>query len=271
MNPVLIDLGFIKIYWYSIMILLGLFIGGSLIIGEGKRFKIPEDYMVNTIMYAVISGIIGARIYYVLFNWSYYGSHLIDILKVWEGGLAIHGGILFGLISVVLYTKKYEVNTTRLLDIAVVGLIIGQAIGRWGNFFNGEAHGAATTLEVLTNLHLPKFIVDGMNIYGTYYHPTFLYESLWCTIGFIVLLIFRRRKYTKIGQTTALYLVWYGIGRFFIEGMRTDSLMLGNLKAAQLVSILFVVIGIIVFIIKGKGSKLENQYNDLANIESVKF
>ena len=159
----------------------------------------------------------------------------------------------------------------RLLDIAVVGLIIGQAIGRWGNFFNGEAHGSATTLEFLTSLHIPKFIIDGMNIYGTYYQPTFLYESLWCLIGFVVLLVFRRRKYVKIGQPTALYLIWYGIGRFLIESLRTDSLMIGNVKMAQLVSILFVAIGVIIFIKTVRGSKLENRYNDYENAEKISF
>ena len=250
MNPVLIDLGFIKIYWYSIMILLGLFIGGSLIIKESKKFKIPENYMVNLIMYTIIFGIIGARLYYVIFNFQEYSNDLLSIFKIWEGGLAIHGGIIFGLITILIYTKKYKINTLRMLDIIVVGLIIGQAIGRWGNFFNGEAHGGVTTLEFLTSLHLPKFIIEGMNIYGVYYHPTFLYESLWCLIGFIVLFFFRKRYYNKIGQTTCLYLVWYGIGRFFIEGMRTDSLMLGTLKVAQLISILFVVIGIILIIVR---------------------
>jgi len=271
MNPVLLDLGFIKIYWYSIMILLGIFIGGSLIIKESKRFKIPEDYIVNMILYTIIFGIIGARFYYVIFNWDYYGANIIDIFKVWEGGLAIHGGILFGLITIIIYTKKYNVKTLRMLDIIVVGLIIGQAIGRWGNFFNGEAHGAATTLEFLTSLHLPKFIINGMHINGVYYHPTFLYESLWNLIGFIVLILFRKRYYNKIGQTTGLYLIWYGIGRFFIEGMRTDSLMLGSFRMAQIISILFVIIGLIIIIIKSKGSKLENRYNDTQNIEKIEF
>lgn len=271
MNPVLLDLGFVKIYWYSIMILIGVFLGGTLIIKESKRFKIPEDYMVNLILYTLVFAIIGARVYYVIFNWQDYSNNLLSILKVWEGGLAIHGGILFGLISIIIYTRKYKIKTMRMLDIIVVGLIIGQAIGRWGNFFNGEAHGGATTLEFLTSLHLPKFIIEGMNIHGVYYHPTFLYESLWCLIGFIVLFFFRKRYYTKIGQTTGLYLVWYGVGRFFIEALRTDSLMIGSFKMAQMVSILFVIIGIIIIIMKSRGSKLENRYNDLENLNEIRF
>lgn len=271
MNPVLIDLGFIKIYWYSVMILLGVFVGGAILLKESKRFKIPEDYMVNLIILTLIVAIIGARLYYVIFEWSYYSKNLIDIFKIWEGGLAIHGGLIAGLIFIIIYTKKYKVNTLRMLDMIVVGVIIGQAIGRWGNFFNGEAHGVMTSLEFLNSLHLPQFIIDGMKIHGIYYHPTFLYESIWCLIGFIIMLIFRRRYYRKIGQTTAFYMIWYGVGRFFIEGMRTDSLMIGNLRVAQLVSLVLVIIGIILMIVKAKGSKLENRYNDLENLDNIRF
>ena len=271
MNPVLLDLGFIKIYWYSIMILLGIFVGGLFIIKEAKKFKIPEDYIINLILFCMLFGILGARLYYVAFNWSYYSNHLLDIIKIWEGGLAIHGGILFGLIFIIFYTKKYKVNTWRMLDIVVVGLIIGQAIGRWGNFFNGEAHGPATTLEVLQKLFIPEFIIDGMNIHGMYYHPTFLYESLWCLLGFIFLLLFRRRYYCKIGETTGLYLVWYGIGRYIIEGLRTDSLMLFDFKIAQIVSLAAVIIGLIILLVKSRGSKLNNRYNDMENIDEIRF
>ncbi|MEG2321999.1 MAG: prolipoprotein diacylglyceryl transferase [Bacilli bacterium] len=271
MNPVLLDLGFIKIYWYSVMILLGLLIGGTLVIKESKRYKIPEDYINNMLLYLIIVSILGARLYYVAFNWSYYSNNIIEIFKIWEGGLAIHGGIIAGLIFIVFYTHKYHANTFKILDMMVVGLIIGQAIGRWGNFFNGEAHGMATSLEFLNSLHLPNFIIEGMNIFGVYYHPTFLYESLWCIIGFIILLIIRRLKYCKIGQLTGFYLIWYGIGRFFIEGMRTDSLMMGSFRIAQIISIIMIVIGLIIMIVKGRGSKLENKYNDMENIDEIRF
>ena len=194
-----------------------------------------------------------------------------EIFMIWEGGLAIHGGMLFGLLWIIFYTKKYKVNTFRILDMIVIGLIIGQAIGRWGNFFNGEAHGTVTTLEHLQSLHIPEFIINGMNIGGTYYLPTFLYESIWCLLGFIILLVIRRLKYIKIGQTTAVYLIWYGIGRFIIEGMRTDSLMIGNFRQAQIISIIMVILGIVIFILKGKGSKLDNQYNKMGDINEIKF
>ena len=271
MNPILLDLGFVRIYWYSVMILLGLLIGGSLALKEAKRYKISDDYMSNLILFLIIFSILGARLYYVAFNWSYYSGNLLDIVKIWEGGLAIHGGIIAGTLWVIAYTKKYKVNTMRMFDILAVGLIIGQVFGRWGNFFNSEAHGGATTLAFLQSLHIPNFIINGMNIYGTYYHPTFLYESIWCLLGLVLLLIFRRRYYTKIGQTLGLYFMWYGTGRYFIEGLRTDSLMLGNFRVAQIVSILMVIIGLIIFIVKNAGSKLDNRYNDLENVNEVQF
>lgn len=271
MNPIFLDLGVVQIHWYSVILMLAFFIGGSLALREAKKWKITEDFMINLFFYIVIFAFIGARLYYVAFNWEFYSNDLASIFRVWEGGLAIHGGILAALIFIIFYTKKYKVDTLRMLDILVVSLILGQAIGRWGNFMNGEAHGAITTLEHLQNLHIPEFIINGMNINGTYYEPTFLYESLWCLIGFIILIIYRNRKYTKIGATTSLYLVWYGIGRFFIEGMRTDSLMLGNFRVAQIVSILMIIIGIIMFIFLKRGSVFNNKYNDMSNTHETNF
>lgn len=267
MDPLFIDLGFIQIYWYSVMILLAVITASLIIIKESKRYKLPKDYVTNLITYALIFGIIGARIYYVIFEWNYYSKHLIDIFKVWEGGLAIHGGLISGLLFIIYYTKKYKVNTLRFLDIIVPAVIIAQAIGRWGNFFNGEAHGSIVTLEFLTSLHLPKFIIDGMNIYGIYYHPTFLYESVLCFIGFIIMIIFRRFKNVKIGQVTAFYMIWYGVVRFFIEKLRTDSLMLLDFKIAQIVSIILIILGILLMILRMNKEK----YNDLEKLDNIKF
>lgn len=266
-----ISIGPIKIYYYSICILLGIIIAYNIINSEGKRLGYPKDYFLNLVFWALIFGIIGARIYYVLFNLDYYLKNPLEIIMIWHGGLAIHGGIIAGLIFILIYANKYKQNVLRILDIIVPGLIIGQAIGRWGNFFNQEAHGPATTLAHLQNLHIPEFIIKGMHINGVYYEPTFFYESVWCLIGFIVLLIYRRMHYTKIGQTTGLYLIWYGLGRFFIEHLRTDSLLLFNIKVAQLVSIIMIIVGIIIMIKEGKGSKFERLYNDKENIDEVKF
>ena len=243
MSDTLISIGGINIKWYSVLILVGALLAFIITIREGKRYNYPKDYIFNMLFWTVIVGVNGARIYYVLFNLNLY-TNFWDIFKVWEGGLAIHGGIIFGFITMLLYCKKYHVRTLRMTDFAVPGLILAQAIGRWGNFFNGEAHGAATTLTHLQSLHLPEFIINGMNIGGIYYQPTFLYESLWCILGFLILLVIRRLKYTKVGQPTAFYLMFYSIGRFFIEGMRTDSLMLGGFKAAQIVSINLFIFGL---------------------------
>lgn len=272
MRQIFLDLGIIQIHWYSIILFVAFLIGGMLALKEAKKWKIQEDYMVNLFFYLIPIALIGARLYFVLFNLDYYSVNPIDIFKVWEGGLAIHGGIIAGLLFIIFYTKKYKVNTLRILDILVVSLILGQAIGRWGNFMNGEAYGPATTLENLQNLHIPEFIINGMNINGVYYQPTFLYESIWCIIGFIGLLIFRRNKYTKIGMTSAVYLVWYSIGRLFIEGLRQDSLMLGNFKIAQIVSLSLIIIGVIMFIkIKRQGSVFDNKYNSERNLDATKF
>jgi phosphatidylglycerol:prolipoprotein diacylglycerol transferase len=265
MNPMAFDFGFLQIYWYSIILVVAFFIGGSLAIKEAKKWKIPEDFMINLFFYVIIFALIGARLYYVVFNLDYYSQNISDIFRVWEGGLAIHGGLIAALLVVIIYSKKYKVNTLRLLDILVVSLILGQAIGRWGNFMNGEAHGAITTIEYLQSLHLPNFIIEGMYIDGNYYIPTFLYESIASFVGFIFLSIYRRLKYTKVGTTTSLYLIWYGIERFIIEGMRTDSLMLSNFRMAQIVSVIMVIIGVIMFTKLKKGSAFNNQYNDINN------
>lgn len=263
MSRIALDLGFIQIYWYSIFILLGVFFACLVILKEAKFQKINQDFMVNLIFYGVIFGIIGARLYYVAFNLDYYTKYPLEILEIWNGGLAIHGGILFGLLTVFFYTKKYNAKTLKVLDILVVGVILGQAIGRWGNFFNGEAYGPITTLAHLQKLGLPDFIINGMFINGAYRVPTFLYESIVNLIGFIALILIRRfYKYLKTGQLTGMYLVWYSVGRLIIEGLRTDSLMLGNIKMAQLVSIVCIVIGILMIIFCKKGTRFDNLYKE---------
>ena len=259
MDGILIDLGFIQIYWYSVMLFIGFLLGGYLLLREAKRFKINEDFIINLFFYTIPIAIIGARLYYVVFNWELYAANPIDAFKVWEGGLAIHGGILFGLAFVIFYTKKHKYNIIKMMDMASVALIVGQIIGRWGNFFNQEAHAPVTSIETLKSLHLPNFIIEGMNINGIYYHPTFLYESFWNLIGLIIMLIVRRRKNVKVGQISGFYMIWYGIGRYFIESLRTDSLMFGDFKVAQLVSILLIVIGLIFVLKNAKNGKKYNE------------
>ena len=247
MDRVALELGPIQIYWYSIFIFLGLLTASILIFKEARKRNIDEDFLINLIFNTIIIGLIGARVYYVLFNIPYYASNPIEILAVWNGGLAIHGGIFAALAFILIYCKKKNINSLQLLDIIVVGLIIAQAIGRWGNFFNSEAYGQVTTYAELKAQQIPTFIINGMYILGEYRQPTFFYESTWCFAGFLAMLIIRKYKYLKRGQLTGFYLFWYGLGRLLIESLRTDSLMLGPIKIAQVVSIVFIITGIVLF------------------------
>ena len=263
MDPIMFSLFGIDIHWYSVLILVGIIIGIILLEREAKKFKYPKDLIFNICFWAIIMGIIGARLYYVIFNFSYYKNNLLEIFAIWNGGLAIHGGIIAGALTVIFFAKKYHLNFLKLLDMAIPSLILAQAIGRWGNFFNGEAHGIATTYAELKNLLVPEFIINGMNIGGIYYLPTFYFESLWCLLVFIILLIIRRMKYIKIGATTCIYLMWYSLGRFFIEAWRTDSLMLGGFKVAQIISIILFIVGLGYLIYLSRKGKYENLYNDI--------
>ena len=242
------SIGNIVIHFYSLCILLGVISAYFVITREAKRKNINEDLIINIIFYGLIIGILGARIYYVIFNIYYYKNDIIEIFKIWNGGLAIHGGIIFGFMFVYLYTKKKNLKFIKLTDIIVPGVILAQSIGRWGNFFNQEAYGMAVSKELLEKLLIPKFIINGMHINNNYYLPTFFIESILCLIGFIIILLIRKKN-IKEGTVTAFYLIWYGFIRSIIEIFRTDSLMLFNLKVAIIVSILCIIIGIIILII----------------------
>jgi len=214
---------------------------------EAKKKKINIDIMFNIIFYGMLIGIVGARLYYVVFNFNYYMYHLDEIIKVWNGGLAIHGGIIFGSIFVYFYSKKKGIDFIKLTDIILPGVILAQGIGRWGNFFNQEAYGMLVSKELLQKLLVPDFVINGMFIKGHYYLPTFYFESILCLIGFIIMLIIRNKS-NKKGLVTGFYLIWYGIIRFIIEIFRTDSLMLFNIKVAMLVSAISIILGIILLI-----------------------
>ena len=243
----------IDIYFYSLCILLGIIIAYFLITKEAKKHKIDSEFITNLIFYTLIIGILGARIHYVIFNINYYINDPIEILNIRNGGLAIHGGLIFGIVFIYYYTKKHKVDFIKTLDIIVPGIFIAQAIGRWGNFFNSEAHGIITSYRLLKKILIPEFIIKGMKINNNYYLPTFYFESIWCLIGFIIVLIIRKKD-IKIGTQTCFYLIWYSIGRFFIEILRTDSLMIFNIKVAMLISLLAFITGVIL-LIKFKNNK----------------
>ena len=248
MKSELLNLGFISIKWYSVLILLAFTIGYYLVINRCKKENLKVSLISDMCFYLVIVSILGARIYYCIFEYKYYINNPLEIIQIWNGGLAIHGGIITGIIFIYCYTKKHKINMIQLLDIFAPALVLGQAIGRWGNFFNNEAFGPVTTLTTLKNLHIPSFIIDGMYIDQNYHHPTFFYESIGCLIIFIILIVYRNTKVKKEGQIVGIYFILYGIIRFLIESLRTDSLMFFNFKVAQIISIIMVIIGLILFI-----------------------
>lgn len=258
MNRVAFNIFGFNVYYYSLCILLGVIVAYILITREGKKQGLQKEFISDLIFYTLIIGILGARVYYCVFNLDYYLANPSEILKIYNGGLAIHGGVIAGLIFVYLYTKKKNVSFIKILDIVAPAVIIAQSFGRWGNFFNQEAHGGITTYQNLKNMHIPEFIINGMHIEGKYYYPTFFFESIWCLIGFIILMIAKRNKNLRKGFQIGFYFIWYGIGRFFIEAFRTDSLMFFGLKIAQIVSLIGIIIGIII-IVTNRNKKYYNE------------
>ncbi|MCL9745783.1 prolipoprotein diacylglyceryl transferase [Staphylococcus aureus] len=242
-DPVAFNLGPLSVRWYGIIIAVGILLGYFVAQRALVKAGLHKDTLVDIIFYSALFGFIAARIYFVIFQWPYYAENPGEIIKIWHGGIAIHGGLIGGFIAGVIVCKVKNLNPFQIGDIVAPSIILAQGIGRWGNFMNHEAHGGPVSRAFLEQLHLPNFIIENMYINGQYYHPTFLYESIWDVAGFIILV--NVRKHLKLGETFFLYLTWYSIGRFFIEGLRTDSLMLtSNIRVAQLVSILLILISI---------------------------
>ena len=247
MNPVALQLGPISIRWYAICIVSGLILAVYLSMKEAPRKKINPDDIIDFILIAFPLAIVGARLYYVIFEWGYYSQHLGEIFAIWNGGIAIYGGLLTGALVLYLFSRRRLIEPIDFLDIAAPSVMIAQSIGRWGNFFNQEAYGTA----VKSLNYLPSFIRDQMYIDGSYRQPTFLYESIWNLLGFLLILILRRKpQFLRQGEITAFYLIWYGLGRFVIEGMRTDSLMFAGLRVSQWVSIAIIILGAILLYLR---------------------
>ena len=231
-NPsrVAFSIGSKPIYWYGIIIAAGFLLAVYYALKRADQFGLTQDNIIDMLICAVPLAIIGARAYYCLFSWNLYKDDPIRVLYIWEGGLAIYGGVIGAVIGLFIYTKVKKVKTSAMLDIGGLGLLIGQSIGRWGNFMNREAFGAQT------NSFLRMGLTDASGA-TIYVHPTFLYESVWNAIGLLILHFYsKRRKFD--GQIFLMYLGWYGLGRMFIEGLRTDSLYIGssNLRVSQLLA-----------------------------------
>lgn len=244
MNPVAFTLFGLEVRWYGIFIatgaLLAIFFAEKLI---ERNPRVPKEAAVDVSIFALPLGIIGARTYYVLFEWQYYSAHLSEVLAIRNGGLAIHGGLIGGSLAIFIYCRAKKISFFELLDMLAPGVVLAQGIGRWGNFMNGEAHGGVTTVPW------------AINVGGQMVHPTFLYESMLDVGIFLFLYFYLSKKRRFSGELAGAYMILYGIGRFFIEGLRTDSLYIGPLRTAQVVSIIGIALGILLLLVQSKSKK----------------
>ncbi|WP_019414271.1 prolipoprotein diacylglyceryl transferase [Paenisporosarcina sp. TG20] len=261
-NPTAFSLGPIDVRWYGVIIASGIVL--AFIVGQKEMVKrgFHPDFLTDLLMWAVPLAILGARLYYVLFKWEYYAENPGQILQIWEGGLAIHGALIFSFIVAYLFTRKRNESFLKVADIVAPSILIGQTIGRWGNFINQEAHGGPVSRGFLESMFLPDWVINQMRIDGTYYHPTFLYESVWNFTGVVILILLRRVNLLR-GEMFLLYVIWYSFGRFFIEGMRTDSLYLvGELRIAQVMSLMLIAVAIIIVVYRRVMIKESVRYKD---------
>jgi phosphatidylglycerol:prolipoprotein diacylglycerol transferase len=282
LNPIAFNLFGLEVHWYGVLIGLGASLALALGLHNSKKLGINRDKLIDGFLYGVIIGILGARLWYVIFEWGQFKDYLPSILGFQRNGafnlsgLGIHGAVITASVFAFFFCKKNKISFYKMFEILAPGFLIGQVFGRWGNFFNQEAHGGivpGATLDAQRQWlsFLPDFITNQMYITDIsnvapeigYYHPTFLYESLWNLIGFGIILLMRKfvKKYW-IGDAALFYLVWYGIGRYFIEGLRTDSLMVGPFRTAQITSLLMIVGGVVLFILRRKFKLYPLNYMD---------
>lgn len=246
-GPILFELGPFAIRWYGLLIASAVLIGVSLSQDLAKRRNVNPDLLGDLAIWLVLSAIPAARLYYVLFEWEQYSKRPDQIIAIWNGGIAIHGAIIGGTLAALIFARLKKVSIWQLADLVVPSLILGQAIGRWGNFFNSEAFGRPTNMP--WKLYIPPQQRPLEFINFEYFHPTFLYESLWnlMVFGILMTLFFRdlkKRSHLKVGTLTLIYMVAYSAGRVWIEGFRTDSLMIGPLRIAQIVSLSAIALGL---------------------------
>ena len=272
LNPVAFQIGSLSVRWYGILMATGVLVATLMAISEGKKRQIMPDDFIDFLLWAVPIGFICARIYYVIFEWGYFSQHPDQIIAIWNGGIAIYGGLIGGIIVLIIFCHVRMLPIWLMLDIIAPGVMAAQVIARWGNFMNQEAHGIRTTLAFLQHLHLPDFIIQQMYINGHYYQPTYLYESFFNLIGLIIILSLRHKKHLfKRGEIFLSYVIWYSCVRFFVEGMRTDSLYIGNtIRVSQALSLVLFFAAIIIWIYRRNivhpkwylaGSGLKYPYN----------
>lgn len=243
-SKVFLQIGPFQVTWYALCILTGAFLAYWLSQRTMKRWKYATEILEDYLFPMLLCGIVGARLYYVLFQWSYYRQYPSDIIAVWKGGLAIHGGLIAGVLFSYVYFKRKKISFLRMFDCIMPNVLMAQALGRWGNFANQEAFGNIVAESYFD--HFPSFIKKQMYISGAYRQPTFLYESALNILGFFLITMLYRKKWMKRqGDAGFAYMIWYGCVRFFVEGFRTDSLMLGPLKIAQVISLAAILFGIL--------------------------
>lgn len=252
------------IRWYGAIIAFGFLLAALLGGRIAYTWKMSLDKMVDVLIYGTLAGVVCARLYYCIFEWDYYGQHPAEIIKVWNGGLAIYGGIIGGVLAAFITARVRKLNFLNLLDCVGISLLVGQGVGRWGNFANQEAFGVNTELPwgmwsektmAYIQSHQYEFAAAGISVRAgsledkAYVHPTFLYESLWCMLGVLVLYILCRKLRKFSGQMFLAYGVWYGTERAFVEGMRTDSLYIGAFRVSQLLSVALAAVCLVLLVV----------------------
>ena len=241
--PAGFSIGSFEIRFYGLVIALGLILAVAYALKRREQFGISEDDLLDGVLWIAPFAILCARLYYCAFEWERYADNPISILYIWEGGIAIYGAVIGAALGVFIHCKFIKkISVLAVLDVVSLGFMIGQMLGRWGNFFNREAHGG------VTDSFLRMGLINPYTGTGAYYHPTFLYESLWNLVGFIIIhFLSKKRKYD--GQVALMYVAWYGLGRAFIEGLRTDSLWWGNFRVSQVLAAASCLIAVIALIV----------------------
>lgn len=244
-GEIALSLGNITIHWYGIIIAVAFVTGLVITTKAAKEHNFDPDSIINISILLLLVSVIFARLYFVIFDWRYYKNHLNEIIMVWQGGLSIHGAIIGSVLFLLIYSKFKKFPLLKYTDIFSYGLIIGQSVGRWGNFFNSEAFGTPTSFP--WGVYIPIERRPEKYIGSEYFHPTFLYESIWNFLVFLILYFFLRKIFEgKDGAITCSYLILYSFGRFIIEGIRTDSIYyLLGMPIAQFISIILIIIGAI--------------------------
>ena len=245
-NPIAFSIFGIDIRWYGVLIATGMILAAVITYVRAPRHGIERENILDIVLISIPVGIIGARAYYVIFSWDYYGAHPDQILNFRGGGLAIHGGLIFGLLAAWFVCRHKKISFINALDLALPTVALAQAIGRWGNYFNGEAHGGPTNLPW-------AITVDGIKV-----HPTFLYESIWCIIIFAILILIDNKPHF-VGKIACLYGILYSAERFCVEALRTDSLMIGPFKQAQVLSTVVILLCLTAYIYLKKKNVVLNR------------